>query len=136
MDQAHTPSVDIAGRRLVSAVANRMDRSDALIDAVMVWENLVGTASEVTFRVTAALAKLLEADATKRRALRRNLAAIYGIRSRVVHGVAADASAVDKACSDAIDVAVRALRASYRRGREWLALSSNERADVILLEWQ
>jgi hypothetical protein len=136
VDRAHTPSVDIAAGRLVSAVANRMDRSDSLIDAVMVWENLVGTTSEVTFRVTAALAKLLESDPTKRRDLRKELAKIYDIRSRVVHGTTVDAAVINKACSDAIDVAVRALRTSYARGREWLALSSNERADTILLEWQ
>jgi hypothetical protein len=136
VDRAHTPSVDIAARRLISAVAYRFDRSDALIDAVMVWENLVGTSSEVTFRVTAALAKLLETDPAKRRDLRKFLADIYSIRSRVVHGVAVDPVSVQKACSDAIDVAVRALRTSYRRGPEWLALNSTERADSILLEWQ
>jgi len=136
VDRSHAPSVEIAAQRLISAVGHRLDRSDALIDAVMVWENLVGTTSEVTFRVTAALAKLLETDPAKRRDLRKSLADIYNIRSRVVHGAAVDAAAVQKACSDAIDVAVRALRASYRRGPEWLALSSIERADSILLEWE
>jgi len=135
VDRSHTPSVDIAARRLVSASSNFMDRGNALIDAVMVWENLVGTSSEVTFRVTAALAKMLESDATKRRALRKHLAKIYGIRSRIVHAVAVDTSAVDDACSDAIDVAVRALRVAYGKGREWLELTSEERADNILLEW-
>jgi len=136
VDRSHTPTVDIAARRLVSATSNIMDRGNALIDAVMVWENLVGTSSEVTFRVTAALAKMLESDATKRRALRKHLAKIYGIRSRIVHAVAVDTSAVDDACSDAVDVAVRALRVAYGKGREWLELTSEERADTILLEWQ
>lgn len=136
IDQSHAPTVDIAAGRLISAVASRVERSDSLIDAVMVWENLVGTRSESTFRVTAALAKLLESNAAKRRGLRRELAKIYDIRSRVVHGSVVERSDVDKACSDAIDVAVRALRAAYRRGREWLALSSQERADEILLEWE
>jgi hypothetical protein len=135
IERAHVPSLDIAARRLVSAVAHRLDRSDSLIDAVMVWENLLGTASEVTFRVSAALAKLLEPDASKRPALRKRLSDIYGIRSRLVHGSAVEPSTVEKACADAVDVAVRALRASYRRGGEWLALSSSERSDAILLEW-
>lgn len=136
VDRSHMPSVDIAARRLVSAVAHRLDRSDALIDAVMVWENLLGTTSEVTFRVSAALAKLLERDSVRRRALRKELSDIYGIRSRLVHGAAIDASTLHKACTDAIDVAVKALRASYIRGQDWLSLSSNERSDAILLEWQ
>lgn len=32
---AHAPSVDIAAKRLVSAIVHRLDRSDALIDAVI-----------------------------------------------------------------------------------------------------
>jgi hypothetical protein len=136
LDRAHIPSLDTAARRLVSAVANRVDPSDSLIDAVMVWENLVGTSSEVTFRVTAALAKMLEPEPTKRHAIRKRLVEIYGIRSRVVHGAAANLSEVDKARSEAVDIAVRALQAAYRRGSDWLALTSDQRAEAILLEWQ
>jgi hypothetical protein len=33
-------------------------------------------------------------------------------------------------------VAVRALRAAYHKGHDWLALSSQQRADEILLEWE
>jgi hypothetical protein len=94
VDGAHTPSVDIAARRLVSASAQRMDDTDALIDAVVVWENLVGTSSELTFRVTAALAKALEPDRVKRRALQKSLAKVYAIRSRVVHGAAVKQTAI------------------------------------------
>jgi hypothetical protein len=137
VDRAHAPAVDVAAGRLVSAVANRMDMSDSLIDAVMAWENLVGTPdTEVSFRVTAALAKLLESDLTKRRALRKELADIYRIRSRVVHGGTVNPSEVTAACARAIEVAVGALRASYARGRDWLALTSGERSDAILLEWE
>lgn len=133
---AHVPAVDIAAGRLISAIANRTDRSDSLIDAVMVWENLVGASVELTFRVTAALTKLLESDATKRRAFRKELAEIYTVRSQVIHGVNVTTSRIDKACSRGIDIAVQALRVSYLRGRDWLAQSSDERADQILMEWQ
>jgi hypothetical protein len=135
VDRNHAPAVEVAANRLVSAIARRIDRTDALIDAVMVWENLVGSSSEVAFRVTAALTKMLEADPAKRREVRKSLASIYNIRSRVVHGDAVDQADVDDACTRAIDVAVRALRVSYRRGPDWLGLSSNERAESVLLEW-
>jgi hypothetical protein len=135
VDRAHAPAVDIAGRRLVSAAAHRADRSDALIDAVTVWENLLGTHSEVTFRVTAALAKMLEKDPAKRRTLRGDLAEIYDIRSRIIHGAAVDASAINDACSKAIDVAAKALQISYAKGTEWLSLKSRDRCDAVLLEW-
>ncbi len=134
IEGSHTPSVDVAARRLVSAASQRLDRSDALIDAVMVWENLVGTTQETTFRVTAALAKALEPDRAKRRSLRNALKHTYDIRSRVVHGAAVEQGVVNDAASNAIDIAIRALRLSYKKGRQWLELSSTERADSLLLE--
>jgi hypothetical protein len=133
VDSVHVPSVDIAARRIVSASGQRMDIADALIDAVMVWENLVGTSAETTFRVTAAIAKALESDKTKRRALQRTLKQIYDIRSRVVHGAAVDQVAIHEAATKAVSIAIEILAFSYKRGSDWLALSSTERADLLLL---
>ena len=129
----HSPNIDIAATRLVSSVIHRSDQTDSLIDAVMVWENLLGTSSEVTFRVTAALSKLLETDMEKRRDLRKELANIYGIRSRIIHGALVEPSVVTSATKMAIDIAAKALQEFYRRGEEWLSLSSTERSDAILL---
>lgn len=117
----------VSRRQLVQILAacgwEGLDGSDSLvspgyIDAVVVWENLLGTSDEVTFRVSAALAKLLERDGTRRRTLQKELSKVYRIRSRLIHGAAVDASMVEKVCSRAIEVAVQALRASYARGRE------------------
>jgi hypothetical protein len=133
VDSVHVPSVDVAARRIVSASGQRMDIADALIDAVMVWENLVGTSAETTFRVTASIAKALEPDKTKRRALQRTLKQVYDIRSRVVHGVAVDQATIQQAAAKAVSIAIEILAFSYRRGSDWLALSSTERADILLL---
>jgi hypothetical protein len=104
------------------------------MDAVMAWENLVGTRSEVTFRVTAALAKLLESDRGKRGDLRRELGKLYDLRSRVMHGDVAEPSEIHRGASRATQVALAALRESYRRGPSWLSMKSNERADQLILE--
>jgi hypothetical protein len=136
IERAHSPEVDVAAKRLVSAAAHRTDKADALIDAVMVWENLLGTSNEVTFRVSASLAKLIESDPEKRIKLKRSLSDIYGIRSRIIHGTHVDAPTVQGACSEAIGTAVLALRQSYRRGREWLSMNSAARSEEILLSWQ
>jgi hypothetical protein len=133
--KSHALSADIAARRLVSAISARTDSADSLIDAVMVWESLVGTATEVTFRVTAALAKLLATTPLQRRALRKELSEIYGLRSRVVHGVRVDEGEIYRASRRAIEVAAQALRASYERGADWLDRTSEDRANEILLEW-
>lgn len=134
--RTHSPEVDVAAKRLVSAVAHRMDKADALIDAVMVWENLLGTSNEVTFRVSASLAKLIETDGEKRLRLKKALSDVYGVRSRIVHGTPVDAATVQDACSQAIHTAVLALRQCYRKGGDWLSRSSAARSEEILLTWQ
>ena len=88
--------------------------------------------------MTAALAKLLEPDIVKRSALRKKLSEIYDIRSKLVHGnlrEIKDIRKVSTASTNAIDIAVKALRISYKKGRDWLSLKSEERSNQILLEW-
>ncbi len=130
----HCPTVDISARRLVSAVAHRFDPIDALVDAVMVWENLLGTADEVTFRVTAAIAKALERDFPKRKALRTELGKIYRSRSAIVHGDSVKLDTVYRHAARAIDIAIMLLRNFYRRGPEWLAQKSGDRNERLLIE--
>jgi hypothetical protein len=134
LHDSHVASMDVAARRIISALGQRLDRSDALIDAVTVWENLVGTGTEVTFRVTAAISKALEPDPTKRKSVQKRLAEIYRVRSAVVHGDVVEARKLDDAAKDAIDVGVRLLRYCYTKGGNWLAMKSSERADSLLLE--
>jgi Apea-like HEPN len=133
IDREHVGGIDVASKRLVSAIAHRLDRSDALIDAVMVWENLVGTSIETSFRVTAAITKLIEPDPGHRKELYGELKGIYSLRSRVVHGDSVEDAAVAAASTRAIEIAVLCLRASYARGNAWLNMRSTERADRLLL---
>lgn len=135
VDKVHTPEIDIAIKRLVSSVAHRVDRTDALIDAVTAWENLLGTHNEVTFRVSASIAKMIEPDPLKRKEIRKRLSKIYEIRSRIVHGAMVESQEINDASADAIGFAILALRESFKRGKEWLSLKSNERSDAVLLEW-
>ena len=41
--ERHHDTFQVAAKRIVSAIAQRSDRSDALIDAVIAWESIVGT---------------------------------------------------------------------------------------------
>ena len=134
LDSNHSSAIDIAARRAVSAISMRSDSSDMLIDAVMAWENLFGTSSESTFRITAAITKLLESDERARRGYRKQLADLYEVRSRVVHGTHVDGTKVSEAAEKATRVALEALGEVYRRGPEWVTLSSVERADRMILE--
>jgi hypothetical protein len=87
--QHYAPRLDVAVRRLVSAVSQRHDAADGLVDAMVAMESLfAGTSkSELTFRVAAAAAWLLEpADVDARRVLHKEVTKLYGLRSTIVHG--------------------------------------------------
>ncbi len=127
-------SLQIASVRIVSAISQRLDKSDALIDAVTAWENLVGTRNETVYRVTAALALLLESHYNERSKLRKQLGEIYEIRSRVVHGDTVDPTAVADASQTAIRIALLAMREIYTRGGDWLSMKSSQRSERLILD--
>ena len=131
----HSEEMDFAVSRLMSAIVHRADARDSLVDAVMVWENLLGARSEVLFRVTTALTKLLvpEAGREEQQAFRKRLRTVYNTRSDIVHGVTVEYSTAKEDRDVAVNVALKALRELYRRGEEWLAMSSNDRVDALLL---
>lgn len=128
----HVPSMDVSARRLALLDPSR-DASDRLIDAVIAWENLFGSSSETTFKVTGSLAKLLCAEPEQRQNERKRMSAIYSLRSKIVHGAATRAGSVDSSADEALEVAIRGLRASYLRGRSWLEMTSEERAHAVLM---
>jgi hypothetical protein len=122
-------------RRTLSAMSERtFSAEDALIDAVIAWENLVGhgAPAEMTFRVTSALAILLELDARKRPSLRSELSKIYALRSEIAHGSAV--SGDDKLAEmrdRALEVAIDAFRALFR-DYPWL-ISDRDRGMKLIL---
>jgi hypothetical protein len=134
LDQHYVENLQIAGRRIISAIAQRADLTDALIDAVTAWESMVGTRTETSFRLTAALTKLLEPDPRNRLAFRKELGRIYDLRSRVVHGDPAEAPDVASAAKRAIYIGLRTLSALYDKSEDWLTAKSEDRANRLILE--
>jgi hypothetical protein len=126
-------SIAIAHQRLLSAV-QQQQLQESLIDAVIVWENLVGHGAntEMTFRVTTALTILLEPDSRKRGELRRELAAIYNLRSTIVHGGQISARAnIAESRRRALEVAVAALKVLFAH-RPWLISEADRGMKLIL----
>ncbi|TCJ40096.1 HEPN domain-containing protein [Parafrankia sp. BMG5.11] len=79
--------IEIGVKRLLSAASIRGDLVDGFIDAVVCWENMLGSSSESTFRTCGAMACLLEPDDYKARIdLTKKLESLYGLRSKVIHG--------------------------------------------------
>jgi hypothetical protein len=126
-------SLQIASLRLVSAISQRNDRADSLIDAVTCWESLVGTRTESLYRVTAALTNLLELNPSKRAAFRKELEEIYNTRSRVVHGDTVSPQDIVNDSSRAIQIGIQAMLELYKRSGDWLSLKSKERSERLIL---
>jgi hypothetical protein len=124
--------IQIAVERLLRAVWEP-ESSESLIDAVISWENLVGTRQETSYRVTGALAVLCEDNPAMRLARRRQLARVYDARSRLVHGDSPDGSVGDFR-EEALRVGLIAIERLVERPPDLLALpKSSDRADRLLL---
>jgi len=136
IQEKHPESLDIAMKRILSAVSQRWEATDAFIDAVVVWENAFGTTSETTFRVTGAIAKLLEPGSVEQRAkLQKELKSLYETRSRLVHG--AKEPKLEEAWEQrerAIAIALDILRKLYSERPDLLELTSDLRGAQLLLE--
>jgi hypothetical protein len=129
-----TRALDVASRRIIAGLSQRIDAADRLIDAVTAWESLFSAQVEASFRVTGAIAALLEPDEpAKRDALQRDLVKIYNLRSDVVHGRAADQELVYARSFEATQVAISALAAMLERRPELIPLEPGERSRRLLL---
>ncbi len=127
--------IELAITRVLKAVAERREPSDVLIDSVIAWENIFGTAEgEPTFRVTACLSKLLADSLAERRTRRRELTDIYKLRSAVVHGNRSLTNADFAQCDRALDVAIDAIRTLVDKRPDLLAEGDGgSRSTAVLL---
>ncbi|MFJ2891796.1 hypothetical protein ACIO53_37705 [Streptomyces sp. NPDC087305] len=132
----HPGSLDMAMRRLLSSVSTRLDPMDGFVDAVICWENMFGTGEgEVSFRVSGAIAKLLEPDdARARKELFDEVKSLYGIRSKLVHGSKEPEyqDAVDQR-KRSVEIAIQALQRLYELPDVLNAENSSVRGRMLLL---
>jgi hypothetical protein len=136
VDAKRTPSIDVAISRTLRAATERQDQADALLDAVIAWENLVGSKQgEPTLRISTSLAWLLEVDATSRGKTRDRIKKLYDLRSDVVHGKKVSVQKIAEESGDAVRLAVRALRTLFQDRPELLAdcKDSTERSNRLML---
>jgi hypothetical protein len=116
-------SISIAVRRTLSAVRERVDPEDALIDAVIATESLFGHGekTEVTFRVTTAISLILEENKAARASFKSRLGRVYDSRSKVVHGGSVKPAVLNDHKEIAISVAVRCLRELFEHHTHLIA---------------
>lgn len=129
-----TPRLDVALNRMVRVASERRDPADALIDAVIAWENMLGSKSETTFKVCAALSWLIEPeDEERRRTLFAKAKKIYDIRSLLIHGSEDSGThLVSELGQEALALAVLAFRRIHVDS-SLTDMRSSSRSDAILL---
>ncbi len=132
---AHPESMWVGARRLLSSMTARQDALDAFIDAIVCWENLLGAETEVTFRVSAGLAALLEPDDLVRRLeVYEEVRSLYTIRSGLIHGSKEPPRADShRHAQRAIRVAIDSMKAIYDRPELLQAPSSGVRNRRLLM---
>jgi len=133
LESSDDREIKIAHRRIISALTERADPVDGFVDAVIAWENLFGSREgELSFRISSAIAKLLESDTDARMARQKALRDQYNLRSGIVHGGRhlSGGDAVRERDS-ALATAVAALRKLHE---DWPDLvADSDRARKILL---
>ncbi|MFE7524630.1 hypothetical protein ACFU7Y_02800 [Kitasatospora sp. NPDC057542] len=125
-----------APRRLLRAITERQDPVDALVDAVIAWEAIFGTSTEITFRVCASLARLLHTSVDERTEFLKSAKKVYNARSKIVHGTSeVKIDEVHRLRDQAVSVAVDAFRALVVDRRDLLSIpNSDKRSERIMLE--
>lgn len=132
----HPQSLDVAAKRIISAMGERADLADSLVDAVLAWENMFSGTPETMLRVCGALAYVLEPDSFSRRKQEfQELKSIYSTRSAIVHGKGKEPKmqTVHQHRNKAIQVALKALRVLYRNPELLKIRDSSARGTEVLL---
>jgi hypothetical protein len=137
VDEAPAQGIEVALRRTLLAAAERADAVDALVDAVIAWENLFGSRSgEPPLRISSSMAWLLGDSAAGRAEVRKEVGRLYALRSDVVHG---NRPLKPKEASDgrlaALRLTVEALRRLFSDRKDLLQCrNGEERSNRLILD--
>jgi hypothetical protein len=125
--------IQVAQRRILSALSQRSDPVDGFVDAIVAWENLFGSREgELRFRITMAMASLLAGSVEERLTLQDRLKKLYDERSAVVHGgKELNSEEAREQRNTSLSLVLAALRRLYRDFPQWI--NDPDRARKIVL---
>jgi hypothetical protein len=127
--------IALAKRRLQSALTERENPIDGLVDCVIGLENLFGERSEISFSVAIAVSKLLEKNGNKRKEIFSDVKKIYSLRSKFIHG-GDNTSNNDEMMvkrNQAASYLIQCFRKLYLEHEQLLQLDSRERSTELAL---
>lgn len=128
------PTIGVAIRRMLAAVAERRTPEDILVDAVIVWENLFGARTETTLRVSSSLAWLLGDGPDDRKERQSKYKKIYDFRSKVVHGSPdVNEQKLTEYSQDAVQISINALVTIFGERVELLEIKSSEERSIEII---
>jgi Apea-like HEPN len=131
-------NIEIALKRLCSAVNERNHVTDALTDAIIAWENLFGGIPKTTDRVCKSMACILGGTPDQIKARRRVVEGIYDLRSRVVHGDKGEVPTGDMPkINDALGFLISALKVLLTTRKELIlpGMNAAKRSDLLVSEF-
>lgn len=131
----HCSSLDLPARRLLSALTTRTQPEDGLLDAMVALESLFGTGQgEIGFRLSIALAWLLDSDHASRARRQKQVGDLYNKRSKIVHGAHLKSKDAEKAQREATQLVIEAMRTLYSERPE--LIDDDQRGKTLALTGQ
>jgi len=128
------PTIGVAIRRMLAAVAERRTPEDVLVDSVIVWENLFGARTETTLRVSSSLAWLLGSSSEDRRIKQSRYKKIYDFRSQVVHGdPAVNEIRLQVYATEAVQISIDALSKIFKDRPDLLDVTKSEERSIEIM---
>jgi hypothetical protein len=132
VDERFDGKLDLASRRLLGALTDRLHGEDGLVDAMVALESLFGTGhGEIRFRLSTALAWLLGSNAEDRAERQKAVGKLYDKRSKVVHGGHLDPAEAEEARGAATKLAIDAIKALLSERPE--LIPDDERGRTLVL---
>jgi hypothetical protein len=127
LDSAPLDRIDVALRRLVRGLAERVDYFDSLIDAVIGWENLVEHRDQPTKSVLDGISVLVGDSVWSKSRITK----VYETRSNLIHGEPPDYGHSKDITTDALRIGLDALRSLFDNHPDKLEMTSEERVEAL-----
>ena len=137
IDAVNDKQIEVAIRRYLTAMVEREDIADSLVDAVIGLENLFGDRFEISLSIATCVSKLLEkSNVESRKEIFTDVKKIYDARSAVIHGSKKRLEKLDLPTlrGKAVEYLSNCLRILYKERSDLIPLSSADRVKEIILD--